>query len=328
MKSHDLDKRIENALPERRKLVERLLRERKQQRHAERANPGVAVPESKMVKALHGARTKTGDSYGKLERGDYLNKTVIQNNYGAYHEELKESVFGDQSYFMNLGYIANESRQYSKVQMPPHARNSRFIQLALETIGDCDLAGRRVLDVGCGRGGTVYAMREYFEPAKVVGMDLTAEAVAFCSKTHVYANTSFLQGDAEHLPFDDASFDVVTNIESSHHYPHIGEFYTGVYRILSTGGYFLCATVLPVERFTQDLAFLSDMGFVLERNIDITANVLASCDRNKVELFKGVDSSGADEGIANAIGLPGSQIYMNMKSNVTAYRILHLRKAG
>ena len=98
------------------------------------------------------------------------------------------------------------------------------MRLALELIGDTDLQDRAVLDVGCGRGGTVALMVERFG-AKATRVDLAPEAIAFCRKTH--ANARFEVGDAEHLPFDDGTFDVVTNIESSHTYPNLRAFFAG-----------------------------------------------------------------------------------------------------
>ena len=49
---------------------------------------------------------------------------------------------------------------------------------------------------------------------------------------------SYVQADAENLPFDDASFDVVINVESSHCYPHIDRFLSEVRRVLAPGGCF------------------------------------------------------------------------------------------
>ena len=60
----------------------------------------------------------------------------------------------------------------------------------------------------------------------------------------------FIEGNAEHLPFPDESFDAVINIESSHTYPHFSRFLTEVARVLRPGGHFLYTDV----RNTPDIA--------------------------------------------------------------------------
>ncbi len=64
--------------------------------------------------------------------------------------------------------------------------------------------------------------------------------IEFCSKTHVYSNLSFTQGDAiQLLMFEDSSCDAVFNVESSHSYHSISKFINEVTRILRPGGH-LC----------------------------------------------------------------------------------------
>jgi ubiquinone/menaquinone biosynthesis C-methylase UbiE len=74
------------------------------------------------------------------------------------------------------------------------------------------LRGRRVLDVGTGDG--TYAIEAAARGAKVTGLDLKTDMLdatrARASARGV--NVVLQQGNAEALPFDDASFDVVTAV--------------------------------------------------------------------------------------------------------------------
>src|SRR5207247_2237624 len=85
-------------------------------------------------------------------------------------------------------------------------------------------------------------------------------------------------GDAEHLPFDDRAFDVVTNIESSHTYPNLRTFFAEVRRVLAGGGSFLYTDLLPVQRWVEVRALLGPLGLTVKDERHITPNVLASCD--------------------------------------------------
>jgi ubiquinone/menaquinone biosynthesis C-methylase UbiE len=67
------------------------------------------------------------------------------------------------------------------------------------------------LDVGTGTGAGALAIAERFPAARVVGVDIAPEMVERArQKAHDQANLSFEVGDASALPYDDASFDLVT----------------------------------------------------------------------------------------------------------------------
>lgn len=72
-----------------------------------------------------------------------------------------------------------------------------------------DLAELTVLDVGCGTGGFLRRCIELgAKPANVKGVDLSPDRVAAAKKTNPLLD--IVQGEADRLPFDDNSFDVVT----------------------------------------------------------------------------------------------------------------------
>jgi phthiocerol/phenolphthiocerol synthesis type-I polyketide synthase E len=180
----------------------------------------------------------------------------------------------------------------------------------------------RVLDVGCGRGGTVALLAETFG-AVATGVDLSPEAIAFCRTTHGHG-TQFEVGDAEHLPFDEVSFDVVTNIESSHTYPNLRSFFIEVRRVLVNGGLFLYTDLLPVPRWDEVRLLLDSLGLQMESERNITANVLLSCDEvaaNRARAF-----GGSSDMIDNFLAVPGSGVYEQMHSGAWEYRIMRAKR--
>lgn len=66
-----------------------------------------------------------------------------------------------------------------------------------------DWRDKRVLDAGCGTGAILQRLGN---PDRNVGIDLAAEAIAFCRKRGL---NNVQQGDICQLPFEDASFDAV-----------------------------------------------------------------------------------------------------------------------
>lgn len=229
------------------------------------------------------------------------------------------------SFFLNFGYVANLNPQCAAVAVPAATPNKNSVRLVLEVLEDCVTSGSRVLDVGCGRGGTVWVMRRFLAVERVVGVDLSGAAISFCRRAHGTAGVRFLHSDAERLPFQGDAFDVITNIESSNCYPDLFAFYSEVHRTLAPGGRFLYTDCLPAERFDHAVEYLRRLGFVLERRRDITSNVLASCDEI-AELRLNAYTSGSDAWARDFIGAPGSHYYEELRSRRWLYEIFRLRK--
>jgi len=116
--------------------------------------------------------------------------------------------------------------------------NRPNIQLYEHVRGGVDLRGLRVLEVSCGHGGGASYFARTYQPAEYVGLDLNPEAIRHCQARHQVAGLRFQVGDAQKLPFPEASFDVVINVEASHCYPDFPGFVDEVARVLKPGGRF------------------------------------------------------------------------------------------
>ena len=76
------------------------------------------------------------------------------------------------------------------------------------------------------------------QPAAYTGLDLNPEGIRFCQRRHAVAALTFVQGDAQKLPFPDGSLDAVINVEASHCYPDFPGFVSEVARVLKPGSRF------------------------------------------------------------------------------------------
>ncbi len=100
--------------------------------------------------------------------------------------------------------------------------------------------GEDVLDVGCGAGmDTLVAAQMVGPSGSVTGIDMTPEMVA---KTRGSAaemgldNVTIVEGSAEHLPFDDVSFDVVISNGVIDLIPDKDAVFSEITRVLRPGG--------------------------------------------------------------------------------------------
>ncbi|HVU03616.1 MAG TPA: class I SAM-dependent methyltransferase [Polyangiaceae bacterium] len=110
-------------------------------------------------------------------------------------------------------------------------------------------AGQRVLDVGCGTG--VVSLAAARTGARVTGLDLTPELLAHAKENAATAGAEveWLEGDAEALPFADATFDVVMS-QFGHMFAPRPEVATKeMLRVLKPGGTIAFST-WPPELFT------------------------------------------------------------------------------
>ncbi|MDK1022055.1 MAG: class I SAM-dependent methyltransferase, partial [Candidatus Hydrogenedentes bacterium] len=89
-----------------------------------------------------------------------------------------------------------------------------------------DLAGKKVLDVGCGRGFAGDIVRE--AGGEYTGVDFVSSRDGF----------RLALGDAARLPFPDALFDVVFCMDAFEHFPDPHRAAVEFRRVLRPGGFF------------------------------------------------------------------------------------------
>jgi SAM-dependent methyltransferase len=231
--------------------------------------------------------------------------------------------------FMNYGYAPlNPDEPLTKLDSEdePYRFN---IQLYHHVVGQIDLTGLNVLEIGSGRGGGSYYIMKYLNPKKVLGVDLCKSAVDLSNGTCCLEGLSFQEGDAEALPFDDSSFDVVINVESSHCYPNLGKFYQEVHRVLLPDGYFLYADFGDETRMRELRQRLKQSKMILLESTDITRNVIEAMtlDNERRETFLSQTFNEERYQIwakrAQLVGTEGYEAFCNQKQ---FYRSFMLQK--
>ena len=93
-------------------------------------------------------------------------------------------------------------------------------QLATQRTTDIvqlQLAGRSVLDIGCGDGFYTIRFFDRGSPQKITGIDASQEAVRVASINRQSRPIQFVVGDARRLPFPDNSFDLALIQSILHH---------------------------------------------------------------------------------------------------------------
>ena len=261
-----------------------------------------------------------------LEHSPLLRRLLWRWWYGR----LAKNHQGGDWTFMNYGLAPAEAGSPALVLAPADEADRYCIQLYHRVASAADLAGREVLEVGSGRGGGASFIARYLHPAKITGADFSPQAVALCQKRHAaVAPLAFVVGDAEHLPFPDARFDIVLNVESSHCYGHIDRFFAEAARVLRPGGHFLYTDFRPAAEVPAWHAALAQPGWEQVAHEDITAAVadaLQADDARKRQLIAQFIPPAFHHLFGEFAGLVGGQMYEGFRKREILYHRFAFRK--
>lgn len=109
---------------------------------------------------------------------------------------------------------------------------------------------QKVLDVGCGFGGTIATINQRYKNMNLVGVNIDERQLARARKIVLPAETNkieFVEADACKLPFENNSFDVVLAVESIFHFPSRELFFQEAKRVLKPGGYLAICDFTPAD---------------------------------------------------------------------------------
>lgn len=244
--------------------------------------------------------------------------------------------------FLNYGYAPLDEPLQDLGLTPEEERADRFgIQLYHRVAEAIDLDGLEVLEVGCGRGGGTTYVFDHHQPRRMVGLDLAEKAIAHCRAAHVRDGLSFVTGDAEALPFADASFDAVLNVESSHCYPDMPRFLAEVRRVLRPGGTMLFCDLrhtdlhgrrevqIPREDAPQLRAQIAACGMEVVEEEDITSNVVRALEldsERRREMVEASAPAALREQLMDFAAVDGTNLFRAFAQRDVTYLRYVLRK--
>lgn len=211
-----------------------------------------------------------------------LIKKMIQDSYNTFGQLHHNKVF------LNLGLWNKKTYEeykelnfdFSKISEVQDIYSQLLLFTLIRPLIKIQFFNKRLLEVGSGNGLGLKASSELLKTNYALGIDLVNRLV-INSNRHFYTHdkVNYIQADAENMPLGNESFDAVINLESSHLYPRIEDFFSEVERVLSVGGFFCYADHYfkdkdqsnKLERFIKS----SDKLKIIQK-INITKQVQAS----------------------------------------------------
>jgi ubiquinone/menaquinone biosynthesis C-methylase UbiE len=262
----------------------------------------------------------------KLLRNPILRRFIWGNLY-----ELIARYYPNKAWvFMNYGFKGFDQKN-EKLELADRDEPDRyFIQLYEYILGKKSLHGKRVLEVGSGRGGGTSYIYRYHKPALCIGLDRSKNAVAFCARTHKHKGLSYTVGAAESLPFPEGSFDAVVNVESSHCYNTREKFLHEVKRVLKPGGHFFFTDVLDREHLPVLKNEIRGTDLQIVKEEDISKGVMSALEEDgdrRYDFFKKTMHPLVLRYFKEFAGNRTSEIYRKISHGISIYYHYILEKA-
>jgi 2-polyprenyl-3-methyl-5-hydroxy-6-metoxy-1,4-benzoquinol methylase len=142
-----------------------------------------------------------------------------------------------------------EWKRWRRTQLDTASRHTSLETFRASTgCEPADLAGKVVLDAGCGPGR--YMDLAARAGAHVVGVDLSLAVEVAQENLGQFSNCHFVQADLLHLPFPPQTFDWIYSIGVLHHTPNPRESFARLVPMLKPGGE-IALWVYPLRRLTE-----------------------------------------------------------------------------
>ena len=223
---------------------------------------------------------------------------VIDEEYNQYNIILGSTPID----FMNHGFSPA-----SDLIMDEDLLFNNQITMYLNMFKNIDVKDKKILEVGCGRGGGMSSIAKYLDVRDLYACDQNKMNIDYC-KNNQQDFIDFKQSNAHSLDYEDNSFDIVLSVESSHSYENPELFFNEVNRVLKNDGVFLYVDCGQVIHQFYKYFYLFDK-IIRE---DITKNVKNSCKEDSIKFKKIIPN----ENIKNLyVGIADFKFNQYSKSN-------------
>lgn len=195
----------------------------------------------------------------------------------------------DEILFLNHGYASPEGRP-GTLDLESDMEQHRYpVQLYDLLARQADWRGKDALEVSSGLGGGMMYIARQFQPNSFTGLDISRDSVSACRRRCRDPMFRFVTGDAEAIPFDDASFDVIINVESSLNYRNVDAFLGEVARLLRPGGTFLFGDYRRSSKMPRLRKSLARLPLAVKVLSDITPGIVRGLEINGIRKRRLID---------------------------------------
>ena len=169
-------------------------------------------------------------------------------------------------------------------------------------------SGKVVLDIACGEGYGSAMLAGV--GSRVIGVDISEEAVAHARSKYANENLEFLEGRADEIPLPEGSVDLVVSFETIEHHDKHAEMIAEIHRVLRPEGLLIISS--PDKREYSDVPGYSNPFHVKELYLEEFTALLGQYFRNVAILGQRlcygsvIASDQADEAFSSFVAQDGA----------------------
>ncbi|MGL4732748.1 MAG: class I SAM-dependent methyltransferase [Fusobacteriaceae bacterium] len=141
------------------------------------------------------------------------------------------------------GYKKNTVDFFNKMAEKNHGDSYRHYATVLSWISVEE--DKKILDLGCGKGELLEQIKRKFDNFQLFGVDISPKMIEKARLKN--DEIEFKVGDSENLDFSDNFFEVVTCLNSFHHYENPEKSLAEMYRVLAPEGNLILGEIYIVE---------------------------------------------------------------------------------
>ncbi|MFL5765736.1 MAG: class I SAM-dependent methyltransferase [Bacteroidia bacterium] len=175
--------------------------------------------------------------------------------------------------FMNLGYAGSDEFAVRETDK----KDAHHISLYHLLIGMKDNQPDSALEIGCGRGGGSYVMKNYFNIPAITAVDLSSGNIRLASR--LVPGVTFITADAVHFRTGN-TFDLIVNLESSHRYSSREIFFRNVSQMMNSNSSFVFGDMIRKSEETRLEEMMNENGLIIIKKKIVNEGVVRSIEKN------------------------------------------------
>lgn len=131
----------------------------------------------------------------------------------------------------------HQYNQWHSGQTTTDDLNTRWHRFVLSQLSSHALTGKRILEIGCGRGGLSKHIVSLSPGIKnIMACDYSEAAIAIARGKHTHKSISWKKEDIMSLSFNENEFDLAISCETIEHVPDSSRAIRELFRVLRPGG--------------------------------------------------------------------------------------------
>ena len=192
-------------------------------------------------------------------------------------------LLGRKRKFMNLGYSEKPAIEIKSIDSKDAHHISLYMKL-LEMAPNIqeNIKNISAIEIGCGRGGGCYVMKNYYSISDITAVDLSSANIRLAKR--FVPEAKFIISDAVEFKTD-KKFDLVLNLESSHRYSSRLLFFKNVASMMKDDACFVFGDMIRKNELKEVEKIMLESGLKIMKTETINKGVVKSIDQHSSKQY-------------------------------------------